>query len=206
MALAPHHANTVTQATVALEYASLRNKDHCPLGMYIVPSAQSLLCWDAVYFVHQEFYAGAILHFHINFPSDYPEHVPSVQFVTDVFHPLIASDGTMNLASRFRPWRPKEHNVFHVLAFVKVAFSEAGLNRVKDVDCVNKEAFDLYQKSRASFDALARQSAMLSQSDSALFDSDHPSLAGKVVDGITFKDLSDEQLEQVRSKVGLQKW
>ena len=45
--------SSVTQSTVALEYASLRNKDHCPLGMYIVPAAQSLLSWDAVFFVHR---------------------------------------------------------------------------------------------------------------------------------------------------------
>ena len=63
-----------------------------------------------------------------------------------------------------------------------------------------------YQKSPASFEALARQSAMLSQSDSALFDSDHPSLAGKVLDGITFRELTPEQLGQVRAHCGLQKW
>ncbi|KAF8627192.1 hypothetical protein AX15_004510 [Amanita polypyramis BW_CC] len=150
-------------------------------------------------------YAGAILKFHVNFPDDYPEHPPVVQFVTDIFHPLIGPDGTMSMAPRFRPWRPKEHTVFHVLAFVKVAFSVDGLGKFKGVDCANKEAFK-YQKSPGSFDALARQSAMLSQSDSALFDSDHPSLAGKVLDGITFRDLTDEQLEQVRAKVGLQGW
>ena len=136
--------------------------------------------------------------------------------------------------------------MFHVLAFVKIAFSTDGLNKFKEADCANKEAFKYvfplrfasfsahmclvphytactcggvivshptdklfdsqrYQKSPASFEALARQSAMLSQSDSALFDSDHPSLAGKVLDGITFKELTQEQLDQVREKCGLQK-
>ncbi|KAK2466194.1 hypothetical protein APHAL10511_001836 [Amanita phalloides] len=152
------------------------------------------------------YYAGAILKFHINFPYDYPEHPPVIQFVTDIFHPLIAPDGTMSMASRFRPWRPKEHSVFHVLAFVKLALSTDGLSKLKEADCANKEAFDLYVKSPASFDALARQSAMLSQSDSALFDSDHPSLAGKVLDSITFRDLSREQLEQLRAKYDLQTW
>jgi len=103
-------------------------------------------------------------------------------------------------------FRPKEHNLFHVLAFIKIAFSEDGLNKLKEADSVNKEAFSLYQKSRSSFEALAQQSAMLSQSDSALFDGDHPSLAGKVLDGITFRDLPQDQLEQVRARIGLQKW
>lgn len=43
----------VTRAAVSLEYAGLRNKDHCPLGMYVVPSNDNLLLWDCVFFVHQ---------------------------------------------------------------------------------------------------------------------------------------------------------
>lgn len=45
--------NPVTQTTVSLEYASLRHNDHCPLGMYVVPSVENLLLWDGVFFVHQ---------------------------------------------------------------------------------------------------------------------------------------------------------
>ncbi len=37
--------------------------------------------------------------------------------------------------------RPKEHTVFHVLAFVKIAFSTDGLSKFKEADCANKEAF-----------------------------------------------------------------
>lgn len=45
--------NPVARTTVSLEYASLRHNEHCPLGMYIVPSIENLLVWDAVFFVHQ---------------------------------------------------------------------------------------------------------------------------------------------------------
>ena len=45
--------NPVTRTTVSLEYASLRHNDHCPLGMYVVPSTDNLLVWDGVFFVHQ---------------------------------------------------------------------------------------------------------------------------------------------------------
>ena len=51
------------------------------------------------------YYADAVLRFRLNFPLDYPESQPVVQFVTDVFHPLIRQDGTFNLSPRFRPWR-----------------------------------------------------------------------------------------------------
>jgi hypothetical protein len=43
----------VTRTAVSLEYASLCYNMHCPLGMYVVPSIENLLVWDAVFFVHQ---------------------------------------------------------------------------------------------------------------------------------------------------------
>jgi len=46
-------ATPVARTAVSLEYASLRHKEHCPLGMYVVPSVENLLVWDAVFFVHQ---------------------------------------------------------------------------------------------------------------------------------------------------------
>ena len=52
------------------------------------------------------YYTDSILKFRLTFPSNYPERPPVVQFLTDVFHPLISQqDGTFNLAPRFRPWR-----------------------------------------------------------------------------------------------------
>ena len=35
-------------------------------------------------------YAPAILRFHISFPSDYPTLPPSITFISDIFHPLVA--------------------------------------------------------------------------------------------------------------------
>src|ERR1700722_12336824 len=49
-------ASSIARTAVSLEYASLRYKGHCPLGMYVIPSAESLLVWDAVLFVHQGLY------------------------------------------------------------------------------------------------------------------------------------------------------
>jgi hypothetical protein len=81
-----------------------------------------------------------------------------VQFLSDVFHPLISqTSGLLNLAPRFRPWRlvysapccrvserlcrPKEHHVFHVLHWIKATFKKHALDGIKDADCLNKEAF-----------------------------------------------------------------
>lgn len=119
-----HENDTILARTaITLEYASLRNVGHCPLGIYVVPSSSNLLVWDAVFFVHQGrpqnsrhciyqlvvmligYYADSILKFRLTFPGTYPENPPAVDFVTDVFHPLISQTGSFNISPRFRPWR-----------------------------------------------------------------------------------------------------
>jgi len=197
----------VARTAVSLEYASLCYNMHCPLGMYIVPSNENLLIWDAVFFVHQGYYTDSILKFRLTFPANYPEKPPVVQFLTDVFHPLISQQtGVFNLAPRFRPWRPKEHHVFDVLHWVKAAFKKHALDGIKDFDCLNKEAFRLYHDTTSSFAALATQSSMLSQSSSALFDRDHPSINGKHRDGMMFRELKPQQSAALRTKLGLGEW
>lgn len=114
----------VAWTAISLEYASLRHANHCPLGIYVVPSSENLLIWDAVLFVHRGsslhcfitvlslthaqwsgYYTGAVLRFRLTFPDDYPERIPAVQFVTDIFHPLIDQKGYFNLSSHLRPWK-----------------------------------------------------------------------------------------------------
>lgn len=51
--------NTVARAAVAQEYANLRYREHCPLGMYVTPAMDNLLVWDAVLFVHRGAFAFA---------------------------------------------------------------------------------------------------------------------------------------------------
>ncbi|KAL1658586.1 UBC-like protein [Schizophyllum commune] len=205
---ASKEVDTVSPATktaVALEYASLRHASHCPLGVYVVPSIESLLVWDAVLFVHQGYYSDAVLKFRLTFPRNYPERPPVVQFVTDVFHPLVAQDGIFNLAPRFRPWRPKEHHVFDVLYWVKAAFKKNALDGLEEGDCLNREAYR-YHDSTASFAALATQTASLSQSSSALYDRDHPSMSGASRGGITFREMKPSQIQDAREKLGLRDW
>ncbi|KAF8450695.1 ubiquitin-conjugating enzyme/RWD-like protein [Boletus edulis BED1] len=135
----------VTRAAISIEYASLRHGKHCPTGIYVTPSTESVLIWDAVLFVHKGEpgdYAGSVLKFVVTFPDNYPDRPPTVRFVTDVFHPLVATQtGLFNLTARFRPWRPKEHHVHDMLYFVKTAFKGHALDRLNEMDVVNKEAF-----------------------------------------------------------------
>lgn len=176
--------------------------------MYVVPSPETLMVWDAVFFVHQGYYADAILKFRLTFPNNYPESPPTVQFVAEdvVFHPLVSHSGIFNLAPRFRPWRPKEHRVFDVLHWIKAAFKKHALDEIRESDCLNKEAYRLYHESTSSFASLATQSSLLSQSAPALFDRDHPSLKGQPRDAMPFRELAPDQLQLGRTKLGLKEW
>ncbi|THH11057.1 hypothetical protein EW145_g908 [Phellinidium pouzarii] len=218
-----------------MEYAALRNDEHCPKGMYVLPSADSLLAWDAVLFVHQDcllfqsayfgtanlspvgYYTDAVLKFCVRFPPTYPSRAPEVTFATDVFHPLISSDdGIMNVAPRFAPWRPKQDHVFHLLHWIKAAFKKEILDNLKEVDCPNKEAFR-YHDSTHSFAALATQSSMLSQSAPTLFESAHYTSSSAVgtgikgqqrqaTQGIFFHETHESELDPLRSRLGLRPW
>lgn len=63
-----------------------------------------------------------------------------------------------------------------------------------------------YHDSTHSFAALATQTALLSHSESALFDVDHPSRMGTVGTEMVFSKLNSEQLRQERSRIGVQSW
>jgi len=176
---------------------------HCPLGMYILPSKDKLSIWDGVLFVHQGYYADAVLKFRLTFPDNYPDRPPSVQFIAELFHPLISQEGAFSISHRFRPWRPREHHVFDILHFIKSAFKEDLLGALREEDCANKEAFRLYHRSPQSFASLAAQSVHLSQSESALFDRDHPSRLRGVDHAVRFQKLSADQLRTQQAKLGL---
>ncbi|KAH9482630.1 hypothetical protein JR316_0004730 [Psilocybe cubensis] len=100
---------------------------------------------------------------------------------------------------------PKEHHVFDILHYIKVAFKKHALDDFQESDCFNKEAFR-YRESTQSFAALAIQSASLSHSESALFDMDHPSPMGFINSEIEFRKLDPDQLNLQRTKLGLDEW
>ncbi|KAJ7638789.1 UBC-like protein [Roridomyces roridus] len=205
----PSDAEPVTPSLeLSLEYASLWSAGHCPLGIYVVPSPETLMVWDATFFVHQGYYADAIFKFRLTFPVTYPAQPPSVHFnvTTDVvFHPLISHSGVFNLAPRFRPWRCVFHRVFDILHYIKAAFKKHTLDALKESECFNKEAYRLYHESTSSFANLASQSSMLSQSAPALF-GDHPPMKGKPRDAMPFREMSAEELQAQRTKLGLKEW
>ncbi|KAF9058236.1 ubiquitin-conjugating enzyme/RWD-like protein, partial [Panaeolus papilionaceus] len=174
--VAAQRDNVLMCTAISLEYALLRNINHCPLGMYVLPSPTSFFLWDGVLFIHQGYYADSVFKFRIVFPQTFPDHPPSVEFVTEVFYPLVSHAGVFNLGYHYKHWRADEHHIIHVLHWIKAPFKKSALDRIQEGDCYNKEAFRLYRDSTSSFANLAAQSAKLSSSDSVLFDTDdgHP--------------------------------
>jgi len=211
----PSTGSYIAQAELSMEYASLQNKDHLPLGMVVLPSSGSMLTWEGVLFVHQGYYADAVLKFHIIFPDDYPNRIPTVKFLTDVFHPLVSQDdGTLNMSARFSPWRPKQDHVFDVLHFIKLAFKKQTLDNVKQSECLNKEAFKLYQDATASFAGLATQASSLSNSGPALFEgSNHTQgnttrggKSGPQKSDVFFHEVNEDELVSMQERLGLKTW
>lgn len=48
---------------------------------------------------------------------------------------------SMCLSRNSPEYRPKEHHVFDVLHWIKVAFKKHALDQFEESDCYNKEAF-----------------------------------------------------------------
>ena len=63
-----------------------------------------------------------------------------------------------------------------------------------------------YRESTASFAALATQSSLLSQSDSALYDKDHPAMGGKGKQTFVFNETRPSVLASMRERLGLKEW
>ncbi|KAH9035302.1 UBC-like protein [Lactarius hengduanensis] len=177
----PPAVNPLSRVAISLEYASLRYQSHCPLGMYVVPLVGDPSIWDAVLFIHQGYYTDSILKFRLTFPHNYP-----------------------------RP-TSDQHHVYDILYYIKASFKKHALDQIKEGDCLNREAFRRsrrYHDTTSSFAALATQSSMLSQTASALFDQDHPSMANTKgpPHSLIFRELKPEQSDALRARLDLHAW
>ncbi|GAA5909332.1 hypothetical protein JCM6882_000954 [Rhodosporidiobolus microsporus] len=157
-----------SRSEAMMEFASLGQEDHCPLGVYVWPT--EVFEWSATLFLHRGYYAGSILHFRLVIPPNYPQSPPAVVFESPIFHPLVDPvSGRMRLDARFPTWRPRRDFIFHVLHAVKAAFKRKGLDELREAVCANQEAWRLYRTNPPLFTKLASQSALLSSTPSALY-------------------------------------
>ena len=100
--------------------------------------------WYGVVFVHKGYYRSGVFKFRMTIPENYPNHPPSVTFLTEMFHPLVDTQGNLSLSQQFATWRPYQDYLFHVLHYVKNIFKRVVLDGLVDKHCPHKEAYRLY--------------------------------------------------------------
>ncbi|CEG70547.1 hypothetical protein RMATCC62417_06422 [Rhizopus microsporus] len=128
---------------IMTEFINLRNPNHCPLGVYVMPSAEDLYVWHGVLFIHKGYYRSGTFRFCLNIPKDYPNNPPSVTFSKDVFHPLVDDYGNVCISQQFPKWRPYQDYIFHVLHYLKNMFKKVVLDGLNEKYCLNKESYRL---------------------------------------------------------------
>lgn len=156
------------EQTLVIEYKLLQK--HCPQGMYVLPiQIQTRAAWHGVYFCRNGPYVGGIFKFQIEFPVQYPNCAPNVNFLTPVFHPLVNhKNGELLLERAFADgaWLPGKHWAINVLMFLKKIFHlkeylepkqdgaidlNSEVQPAREERWANKVARDLYKLDFASF-------------------------------------------------------
>jgi hypothetical protein len=102
------------------------------------------IVWFGCLFVHKGFYRSGVFKFRINIPESYPNAPPTVTFLTDMFHPLVDTQGRLSIAQQFPVWRPHQDYIFHILHYIKNAYKRVVLDGLVEKYCPNKEAYRLY--------------------------------------------------------------
>ncbi|KAH6583629.1 hypothetical protein BASA60_001348 [Batrachochytrium salamandrivorans] len=98
-------SNLFRRYQLLIEYKNLRSSNSCPTGIYIIPDPDNLYVWHGALFLHRGYYKEGVFKFHIEIPENYPEVIPAVRFITDMFHPLIDREGYFNLGQQFNTER-----------------------------------------------------------------------------------------------------
>lgn len=93
----PISISSYKRQQLLLEFAAI--KTQCPEGIYLSPAPANPTSWSGVFFVRQGPYSGTVLRFEISFPDSYPDLGPSINFTTEVFHPLLVPLTTYTFAA-----------------------------------------------------------------------------------------------------------
>ncbi|KAL2918624.1 hypothetical protein HK105_202025 [Polyrhizophydium stewartii] len=198
---------------------NLRGAKVCPAGVYVVPDSNNIYrgshcpglaaaprpstanppppaasVWHGTIFVHRGYFKEGVFKFLIEIPSDYPASIPTVRFVTDMFHPLIDREGYFNLSQQFPHWRPYKDFISHILHYIKNSFRESVISNLQEPACFNVEALRMFNNERTYFAKLAAQCAQMSSSEPILFDRDSNHI-------MTFTPIDETKFNELRKKL-----
>ncbi|EGF82420.1 hypothetical protein BATDEDRAFT_22905 [Batrachochytrium dendrobatidis JAM81] len=175
-------SNLFRRYQLLIEYKNLRSSNSCPTGVYVIPDIDNLYLWHGTIFLHRGHYKEGVFKFYIEIPDSYPEQIPIVRFITDMFHPLIDRDGYFNLGQQFIRWRPYKDFICHILHYIKNSFRESTMCSLEGK----------FKNEKQYFSKLAAQCAQLSSSEPILFDKDSNHL-------MTFTPIDDSQFAHIQS-------
>ncbi|KAI9205704.1 ubiquitin-conjugating enzyme/RWD-like protein [Polychytrium aggregatum] len=188
------YSNHFRKYELLIEYKNLREPEHCPTGVYVMPSIDNIYEWYGVIFIHRGYYKEGVFKFFIEIPEQYPYAPPRVEFITSLFHPLVSKDGRFSLDQQFATWRPRIDNICHILHYIKNSFKDAVLQNLQEEYCLNKEAYRTYVRDRHAFVKLAAQVAQASSSEKSVYER---------IEGSTlnFSYMTDDEAETLRLKL-----
>ncbi|KAI8324157.1 UBC-like protein [Martensiomyces pterosporus] len=185
------YSEHMRRCELRIELMGLSTLGHCPRGVYIMPSLQSINVWHGVMFVKRGYWRDAVIRFRIDIPREYPNRHPIISLVSPVFHPLVRrEDGRFALEQQFPKWTPYSDYIFHALYYFKNAFKNRVLKQLEPRDCYNIDAYMKFKGDLPRFREFARIDSMNSHKPENLYkppQNDCP---------IVFSPLSDEQYER----------
>lgn len=123
-------------------------------------------------------YAGGTFALDISLPADYPYKAPLIRFTTPIFHPLVASSGSIDLALLHENWVPVmtlEKIVLRIKQELEAPYGPIGWSASLFTGCGNGEAAML-SHDQVAFDRRAREETLLHASGYATADVPEPNL------------------------------
>ncbi|KAJ1956492.1 hypothetical protein GGI12_005292 [Dipsacomyces acuminosporus] len=185
------YSEHMRRCELSIELMGLSTLGHCPRGIYIMPSLQSINMWHGVMFVKRGYWRDAVIRFRIDIPREYPNRHPIISLVSPVFHPLVRrEDGRFALEQQFPKWTPYSDYIFHALYYFKNAFKNRVLKQLEPRDCYNIDAYMKFKGDLPRFREFARIDAMNSHRPENLYQAPQGDCP------IVFSPLTDEQYER----------
>lgn len=137
--------------SILAEY-NLLQKQKLP-GVYVIPSANTSLCWFGIIFIRQGIYQEGIFRFKILIPDNYPDgDCPRLVFEHPVFHPLVDTEShELDVKRGFHKWRRNVNHIWQILLYARKCFYKFDTK-----DPLNSEAANLYENDNDSFKDAAK--------------------------------------------------
>jgi len=140
---------------LSIEYKHL--KQHCPGGVYLVPSFHDLRLFHGVIFVRRGAFTNGIFKFTLRCPPTY-NHVgthPVVSFSSYVYNPHVhPNTGEVDIPVAYPEWDPSKHFLITVLTYMKRIFyvkDYKDLSSEEQLCLPNQEALNLFQTDQEGY-------------------------------------------------------